>query len=113
MAIYTKALEKKAQLYIKKLFDTCKHKNSTHITLLIITHHLVILLFLPIYHEHEHFSKLEHQKDYLFNSLIKALKQILILLAAQGGVRSCQIMKSAFLQSFSAQGSKKCSECYW
>ncbi len=42
-----------------------------------------------------------------------SFNQLLVLLAVWAGAKSCWKMKSAFLKSWSAEGSMKCSKMYW
>ncbi len=42
-----------------------------------------------------------------------SFKQLLVLLAVWAGAKSCWKTKSAYLKSWSAEGSMKCSKMYW
>ncbi len=42
-----------------------------------------------------------------------SFNQLLVLLAVRAGTKSCWIIKSASLKSWSAEGSMKCYKMYW
>ncbi len=50
---------------------------------------------------------------HLLSMGLRSFNQLLVLLAVWAGAKSCWKIKSAYLKTWSAEGSMKCANIYW